>query len=58
MSRAWPSRPLREDQALNGFGGGECPEQSQQPQQTGTLFIVMQQAQPAFIMAAMQSQHA
>jgi hypothetical protein len=30
----------------------------QQPQQTGMLFIIMQQVQPAFIMADMQAQHA
>jgi hypothetical protein len=31
---------------------------AQQPQQTGMLFIMTQQVQPAFIMADMQSQHA
>jgi len=30
----------------------------QQPQQTGMLFIIRQQVQPAFIMVAMQSQQA
>jgi hypothetical protein len=30
----------------------------QQPQQTGMPFIIMQQVQPAFIMAVQQSQHA
>jgi hypothetical protein len=37
---------------------GASEPNDQQPQQTGMLFIIRQQAQPAFIMAAMQSQQA
>ena len=33
-------------------------ETAQQPQQTGVLFIMRQQVQPAFIMSAMHSQQA
>jgi hypothetical protein len=35
-----------------------CRAKDQQPQQTGMLFIITQQVQPAFIMWAMHSQHA
>jgi hypothetical protein len=37
---------------------GGIAASGQQPQQTGMLFIIMQQVQPAFIMVVQQSQHA
>ena len=51
-------KSARRGMARQALGSGEGAAQGDQPQQTGMLFIIMQQVQPAFIMAVMQSQQA